>query len=142
MVYIVDEGSVYDAPLDRVWKLGEAHATNIKEIHPSFLNYRSEKVGENAQLNTWETEVEGRRIKTRSRFTAYPPLGTAIEMLEGPMAGSKFFNYYVPKGVRTQVNVVGEFMSPMMSDDQLRPAVLSFLDQAFKEDSTYLKRMR
>ena len=76
-------------------------------------------------------------------FSLYPPLGLAIEALEGPIAGSKFFNYYTPKGSKTGVTVIGDFKSPMMSDDdQLRQAVLAFLEQAFNEDTAYLKTMR
>jgi hypothetical protein len=69
-------------------------------------------------------------------------LGVAIELLEGPMTGSKFFNYYIPNKNKTGVTVVGDFKSPIINDEaQLRQIVLSFLEQAFKEDSTYLKKM-
>ncbi len=143
MVHIVDEGSVYEAPIDKVWKLGQAHQTDIRKIHPGFLNYRSEPVSENVQLQTWETEAQGRRMKTKAKYTVFPPVGQAIEILEGPLAGSKFFNFYTPKGPnRTAVTVVGDFKSSMLPEDQVRPSVLQFLEQAFNEDTAYLKSMR
>jgi hypothetical protein len=40
------------------------------------------------------------------------PLGLVVEALEGPIAGSKFFNYYTPKGNKTGVTVIGDFKSP------------------------------
>jgi hypothetical protein len=56
------------------------------------------------------------------------------------MSGSKFFNYYIPNGNKTGVTVVGDFKSPMIYDEnQLKQAVMSFLEQAFNEDSAYLK---
>jgi hypothetical protein len=69
-------------------------------------------------------------------------LGVAIELLEGAIAGSKFFNYYIPNGNKTGVTVIGDFKSSMMPDEnQLKQAVMSFLEQAFNEDSAYLKTM-
>jgi len=86
--------------------------------------------------------MQGQTIKTKLRVTRFYPFGVAIELLEGPLAGSKFFNYYIPNGNKTGVTVVGEFKSPIMTDEsQLRQAVLSFLEQAFNEDSAYLKTM-
>ncbi len=143
MVHIVDEGSVYDAPVDRVWKLGQAHQTDSGKIHPGFLNYNSEPIAENTDLRSWETEMQGRRVKNRAKFTLFPPVGEAIEILEGPLAGSKCFNYYTPKGPnQTAVTVVGDFKSPMLPEAQVKQAVLQFLEQAFNEDTAYLKTMR
>lgn len=143
MVVIVDEGSVFDAPVERVWKLGQAHTTDGKRIHPKMLNQKYEMVDENTMLSSWEDEMQGRRVKNRLKSTAYMPLGQVFEILEGPLAGSKFFNYYTPKGPnKTAVTVVGDFKSPMLPEPQLKQAVLSFLEQAFNEDVVYLKTMR
>jgi hypothetical protein len=48
------------------------------------------------------------------------------------MAGSETSTYYVPKGDETEVNVVGEWKSMFIPDDQLRKAVLSFLQLEFE----------
>jgi hypothetical protein len=43
---------------------------------------------------------------------------------------------------KRDVIVVGDFKSPMMLEEkQLKQAVMSFLEQAFDEDSAYLKTM-
>jgi hypothetical protein len=141
MVYIIDEGSVYDAPLDRVWRLGEAHAKDASRIHPGFLNYRTERMNESTMVQTWDTDVQGQKVSNRARLTAYPPVGLAIEILEGPLAGSKVHNYHVPKGDRTGATVVGDFRSAVIPEDQLKPSVLAFLEQSFNEDAAYLRKM-
>jgi hypothetical protein len=72
-------------------------------------------------------------------------VGIALEILDGTFSGSKFFSYYMPKdnNNRTAVTVVGDFKSPTISDnEQLKSAVLSFLDNAFNEDVAYLKKMQ
>jgi hypothetical protein len=61
--------------------------------------------------------------KKKLRFAAYSPLGVAIEVLEGPLAGSKVFSYFTPNEERTDVTVAGDFKSATMSDDLLRQTV-------------------
>ena len=139
MVFIVDEGSEFDAPIEKVWKLSEAHAKDAAKIHPSGKNYKTESVSENAAIQSWDSDMQGQTVKTKIKITRFYPLGVAIELLEGAIAGS-FFNYYIPNGNKTGVTVAGEFTSSMMPDEnQLKQAVMSFLEQAFNEDSAYLK---
>ena len=142
MVFIVDDGSVFEAPLDKVWKLVEAHNTDGPKIHPEMKNITQEEVSKNAVIIGWESDIQDRRVKSKMKITAYPPLGMTFELLEGPMTGSKFFNYYTPKGATTGVTVAGDFNSPVMTGDQLKQAVLAFLEQSFNEDSAYLATMR
>jgi hypothetical protein len=142
MVFIVDEGSEFGAPLEKVWKLSEAHTKDAAKIHPGGKNYKTETVSENATIQSWESDMQGQTVKTKIKVTRFHPLGIAIELLEGAIAGSKFFNYYIPNGNKTGVTVVGDFKSSMMPDEnQLKQAVMSFLEQAFNEDSAYLKIM-
>jgi hypothetical protein len=111
-------------------------------IHPGTKNYESDNVSENSAIHSWDSDIQGRTVKTRIKISRFYPLGTAIELLEGPIAGSKLFNYYIPNGQRTRVTVVGNFKSPVATDEnQLKQVVLSFLEQAFNEDSAYLKTM-
>ncbi len=142
MVFVIDDESAFKAPLDKVWKLVEAHNTDGAKIHPEMKNISQEEVGENAVILGWESDIQGRMVNSKLKITAFPPLGMAFEMLEGPMVGSKFFNYYTPKGATTAVTVVGDFSSPAMSGDQLKQAVLAFLEKGFNEDSDYLAKMR
>ncbi len=142
MVFILDEGSHYEAPIDRVVKLLQSHMTEPASIHPNVKNLKLETVSENIVIGSAEIGVQGRMVSSKVRYTMFPPLGVALEQLEGPMAGSKYFFYYIPKGDRTGVTAVGEFKSPIMSDDQLKQAVQAYLEQAFKEDTAYLKVMQ
>ncbi len=142
MVFILDEGSHYEAPIDRVVKLLQSHMTDGAAIHPNLKNFKLERVSENIAIGSGEREVQGKIVSSKARFTMFPPLGVAIEQLEGPMAGSKYFYYYIPKGGRTGVTAVGEFKSPIMSDEQLKQAVNAFLEQVFKEDTAYLETMQ
>jgi hypothetical protein len=41
MVFVEDSGSVFDAQLDMVWKLGEAHIKEGNRIHPNTRNNKS-----------------------------------------------------------------------------------------------------
>ncbi len=140
-MFIADWGSHYDAPVDKVVKLLEAHMTDSGKIHPNVKNLKLEKMSENVTIGSAELDVQGRKVGTRVRYTMLPPLGVAIEQLEGPFAGSKYFFYYVPKGDKTEVVAVGEFKSPIMSDEQLKQAVDVYLEEAFKEDTAYLGTM-
>ena len=57
------------------------------------------------------------------------------------MAGSKSFSYYTPKGNETGITVVGEWKSKMMTDDQIRQAVMDFLQTVFNEDQANLAKL-
>lgn len=142
MVFIEDAGSMFDAPVDRVWKLNQAHTTDSAKIHPSTRNNKTEMTGDTTFISSWETDgPDGKPLKMKIRGSMFVPLGIAFEILEGPMAGSQFFNYYIDRGDRTGVTVVGNFKSPLISEEQLKPMVLAYLEQAFNEDAAYLAKM-
>jgi ABC-type phosphate transport system auxiliary subunit len=80
-------------------------------------------------------------VKHKTRTTAYPPVGIAFETIEGPMTGSKSFQFYTPKGNETAVTVVGEWVSKSVPDGDLKNAVLAFLETVFDEDQKNLTKM-
>ena len=141
MVHIEDSGSFFDAPIDKIWKLVEAHGTDLTKIHPDMKNVKAEMVSENSNVVGYDNEMQGQTIRSKIKITSYYPLGLAFEMLEGPLAGSKFFNYYIPSGNRTGITAVGEFKSSSMNDDMIRQAVKSMFDTGFDQDAAYLKTM-
>lgn len=138
MVFIIDDGSKFKAPLDKVWKLAQSEG---QHVHPSMKNTRVEPAGENSVFMTYDTEAGGKMLKNKLKMTLYPPLGFALEYLEGPLNGSKAFQYYTPKGKETGATVIGEWTSPVMPADQVKKAVLAYLEQAFKEDVENLKKI-
>lgn len=54
MVFVEDSGSVFDAQLDMVWKLVEAHIKEGNRIHPNTRNNKSEILNETTFINSWE----------------------------------------------------------------------------------------
>jgi len=88
---------------------------------------------------SWEQDVDGRWLRMSNRLTFHPPIGFFVEPLEGPMAGSKFFNYYVLKGNKTEVVGVGDWNSEAIPAAQLEKAVMANLEKVFHEDSAGLK---
>ncbi|MCI4360784.1 MAG: hypothetical protein L3J91_03700 [Thermoplasmata archaeon] len=139
MVHVKDEGSQFDAPLDMVWKYvqnGEQH----NATHHS-RSFSMKPLTESAMELSWEMEMDGKWHKIKTRTTVLPPVGLAIEMLEGPMAGSKFFNIYHAAGPKTGITVIGEFASKTIPESHLEPAVHAFLEQVFNEDNAAIKSM-
>jgi len=138
MVFIFDEGSSFKAPIDKVWKLNQSQG---EHSHPSLRNQSGEQQGENFILS-YETQMpDGSWAKSKVKTTAFPPVGIAFETLEGPMAGSKSFQFYTPKGNETGVTVVGEYVSKGVPDAALKGAVLAFLGAVFDEDQKNLSTM-
>jgi hypothetical protein len=98
-------------------------------------------LSETSFVLSMERNMGGHWAKESSRITIFPPLGMAIEILEGPLAGSKMINIYTPKGNRTQIDVFGEFTSSTIPANQLEPAVLANLEGAFNEDAPAIKAL-
>ncbi|MCI4353337.1 MAG: hypothetical protein L3K14_08180 [Thermoplasmata archaeon] len=142
MVRIIDEGSHFEAPIDRVWKLIGAHRTEFGRIHTDALDVVVEPGGDHYYVVNWHRELEGRRVPVKIRATEFPPLGRAVEILAGPMAGTKIIYYYTPKGPQTAVTAIGEFRSPAIPEARLEGAARGFLNGVFEEDTAYLAQMK
>ena len=138
MVFIFDDGSTFKAPLEKVWQLNQSEG---EHSHPSLRNQSGEQQGEHFILSYETKTPDGSWAKNKVRTTAFPPVGVAFETLEGPMAGSKSFQFYTPKGNETGVTVVGEFVSNGVPDAALKGAVMAFLGTVFDEDSKNLSKM-
>jgi hypothetical protein len=137
MVHIKDEGSHFDAPLDVVWRY--LQAPEHGPAHKGHRNTKMEMAGENVMVIDEEQDMGGKWVKTKTKITTLPPVGMAIELLEGPMAGTKFFNFYSAKGNKTEVTVVGEFVSKAMPPAQIEPAARGFLEMIFNEDTAAIR---
>lgn len=133
MVFLRDEGSRFRAPLDRVWAfVGSGDAHSAAHGHRDFHRKR---LAENRGEYSWEQDLEGRAERFTMRWTSFPPLGIAYEVLEGPFQGSAFFLYYRPvEGGETEVGIVGEFVSPTRPPASVESAVLRFFATEFEQD--------
>lgn len=136
MVYILDEGSVFDAPVEKVWK----YLQSQEHHHPSIKVLNREMMG-NAVTLTSERNVMGRTVTVKVKNTLYPPFGMVQEYLEGPMQGSRAFQFYIPKGDKTGVTVVGDYLMSGVTDQQIRDAVGVQAQRSFDEDNANLKSM-
>jgi len=148
MVFIEDREGIFDAPIDKVWKLAKAHAIEGSKIHPSAKNVTTETINEQVFINSWEEEeINGQSVKIKMKETIFYQLGIAFEAIEGPFAGSTYFIYYIPlENNKTNVVVAGDFRSqsvdPVVDDDErLRSIVLSKFEKVFHEDCEYLKNI-
>jgi hypothetical protein len=140
MVFILDQGSVFDAPLEKIWRLMFSHS---EHKHESMRNFKVERTADSSTfLATWESELQGTAIPFKAKVIYFPPVGFAMDYLEGPLAGSKEFEYYTPMGNKTGITCVGEFKAVGMSDDQLRAAAMYFYDKVFREDQDNLASMK
>jgi hypothetical protein len=132
------EGSKFDAPLDVLWKYlqhPEAHGG----AHRSTRNRAMKPLTDSSFVVSWEQNMNGNWVKVANRITVFPPLGSVIEAVEGPMAGSKMFTVYTPHGAKTEVSIFGEMQSAVLPASQLETAVRGAWENAFNEDSAGIK---
>jgi hypothetical protein len=138
MVFILDEGSEFDAPIDKIWK----YLSSEDHVHTSIKILNSETFG-NVATVTYEGNMMGKTVVMKVRNTVFPPIGRVQEYLEGPMQGSKAFLYYIPKGNKTGVTVVGDYvMSGGVSEQAIRDAVGEQGQRFFDEDNANLKAIK
>ncbi len=141
MVFIVDEGSVFDAPTEKIWRYLQT-AEDDEHIHRSMMNVQMEMEGEQPVLS-FETEGPGgMKANNKLKMTMFPPVGFLLEYTEGPLTGSKVMQYYIPMGNRTGVTVAGDYVSKMMPEGQLKSVVIAQLEQAFNEDQANLQKFK
>lgn len=137
MVFVRDEGSVYDAPRDVIvsfFSSGQAHS----EAHRHRAVQR-ERLAANVGRYSWEQDFLGKPARFVMRWTSFAPVGFGYEVLEGPFAGSKFFLYYTPMEERTGVSVVGEFTSPTIPKKEVAAAVDHFFTTEFEQDHAAIR---
>lgn len=139
MVFILDEGSEFKAPLNKVWALAQTEGVHK---HASQIDPQRSMDGEHVVLSFGTKMPDGNVVRQKARITPVPPLGTTIEYVEGPMTGSKLMQYYIPKGNKTGITVVADMKAPNVSDNQLKEMVLKQLEIAFKEDEENLKKLQ
>ncbi|HEV2166691.1 MAG TPA: hypothetical protein VGS23_06950 [Thermoplasmata archaeon] len=137
MVFIRDEGSEFDVPLEAVWAY-----LNAPERHASAHHHRAVRrtsLGENSGEYSWEQDFEGSSTRFTMRWSSLHPVGISYQVLEGPFQGSRFLLTYHPKGAKTGVSIMGEFMSPTLPPDRIAAAVESFFSTEFEQDLRALR---
>lgn len=138
MVYVKDEGSEFEAPIDFVWKYifgGDAHDSvhttarrpEFKQVSDITIEYGSERY------------LRGKWAPDRLRITMVAPISVTTEWLEGVLAGSKFVYVYSPKGEKTRIDVYGEFTSKTLPPEEVEAAAREFLETEFDADAPAIK---
>ena len=138
MVYLKDEGSEFEAPIDFVWKYvlgGAAHDT----AHRTTRNSRFKKVSEITFEYASERLLRGIWAPDRMRITMLPPVAVATEWLEGALAGSTFVYVYSPQGDRTRIDVYGEFTSKTLPASEAEATAREFLESEFRDDAPTIR---
>jgi hypothetical protein len=134
MVKVTDDG-LFPVPRAKVWKLIEAHGTDLQGIHPDVKSVKPL----DKEMTTFEQtrEMNGQAVKMVIKVTPSPPDKLTLEFLEGPMTG-KIVNTYTEVSGGTKVVSECDFKSPMMDDKQLEGAVRQTLNNGFNDDLRYL----
>lgn len=138
MVYLKDEGSEFDAPVDLVWKYifgGSAHDS----AHKTARNPKFKKVSDITIEYGSERLVRGKRAPDRMRTTMVQPISVTTEWLEGVLAGSKRVYLYSPHGERTRIDVYGEFTSPTLPPEEVDAAARESLETEFAADAPMIR---
>ncbi len=134
MVKVTDDG-LFPVSREKVWRLIEAHGTDLQGIHPSVKSVKPL----DKEMTTFEQtrEMNGQTVKMVIKVTPSPPDKLTLEFLEGPMTG-KIVNTYTEVSGGTKVVSECDMKSPMMDDKQLEGAVRQTLNNGFDDDMRYL----
>jgi hypothetical protein len=138
MVFVKDEGSVFDAPIDFVWKYiygGEAHDS----AHKTTRNPKFEKYSDITIIYGSERYLRGKWAPDRMRISMFPPVSVVTEWLEGVLAGSKLTYVYSPQGDKTRIDVYGEFTSRTLPAAEVEAVAREFLDSEFAADGPAIR---
>ena len=133
MVFVRDTGSVYNAPLEDVWRFmsdREAHSMAHRHRNPE-----RKPISDTSGIYSWEQDFDGKPERFSMRWTSFPLFGIAYEVLEGPFVGSRFFVYYRPRRAQTRVTVVGDFLSPTIPEARIEASILGFFALEFDQDN-------
>ncbi len=139
MVYVTDEGSLFDAPLDVVWEYlleGKAH----DNVHQSTRNGKFEPLTHSTFVYSSERRLGGHWEPESMRISVFQPVAIASVFLKGPFEGSKMVYVYQPRGKKTEIDVYGEFRSPSIPADRLVSEVETMLSTEFDEDAPAIQR--
>ena len=142
MVKVTDDG-IFNEPMEKIWRF--VMDENAPHNH-AFIKSRKvvEQKGNTVITENVLVNPDGKGTHTeRWKLTLNPPKGYNIEYLSGPMAGSKMAQTYTSLGAaKTKASVEGEYKMPGIDDAGIRKSVLSFLEQAFNEDTRNLKQYK
>lgn len=138
MVYLKDEGGIFDAPIDFVWKYIYGGAEH-DSAHKTTRNPTFAKVSEITFLYGSERFLRGKWAPDKFRISMFPPVSVVTEWVEGVLAGSTFVYLYSPQGDKTRIDVYGEFTSKTIPPAEVEAAAREFLETEFAADAPVVR---
>ena len=138
MVYLKDEGSEFDAPIEFVWEYIFGGGDHDK-AHTTTRNPKFEKVSDVTIIYASERRLRGMWAPDRIRSSMFPPVSVVSERLEGQLAGSKVTYVYSPHGEKTRIDVYGEFTSKTLSPAEVEAAAREFLESEYADDAPAIR---
>jgi hypothetical protein len=139
--YFSDDG-IIDAPIEKVWKLIEAHNDPKNHIHAGIVSMKAHPQGDGSVLADVVTKGEKGNVDHKWKFTMKPPHAQIVEMIDGPMKGSWITTTYVPLGNKTRFVTVADWKIQGVTDEKMLLKLCNdFMEGGFEEDSRFLKTM-
>lgn len=141
--YYSDDG-VFDAPVQKVWQLIQAHGEHAQVIHPSIISRKANPQPDGSiTLDVTVKDPDGKPMSQRWHMMAKPPYAQSVDFLDGPMKGSWLTTTYIPEGDKTRAVTAAEWRVQGITDEAtLRKMANDFFDNGFEEDQRYLKTMK
>jgi len=140
--YYSDDG-VVDAPVEKVWRLIQAHNDPKNHIHAGIVSMSGKPQPDGSVLADVVTKGENGNVSHKWRFTIRPPHAQVVDMLEGPMKGSWITTAYIPEGAnKTRYVTVAEWNVQGVTDEKtLLKLCNDFMENGFEEDMRFLKTL-
>jgi hypothetical protein len=138
MVFVKDEGSVFDAPIDFVWKYIFGGADH-DSAHKTTRAPKFEKYSDITLIYGSERYLRGKWAPDLLRISMFPPISVVTEWMEGVLAGSKMTYVYSPQGDKTRIDVYGEFTSKTLPASEVEATAREFLDTEFAADAPVIR---
>ncbi|MCA1812548.1 MAG: SRPBCC family protein [Halobacteriales archaeon] len=141
--YYSDDG-VFDAPVQKVWKLIEAHQDPANKIHAGLVSVTPHPQPDGtAKLDVVTKGPDGKTMNHKWHVVVKPPFTQTVEFIDGPMKGSWMTTTYLPEGNRTRCITVAEWRIQGVTDEKaLHKAANEFFDNGFDEDQRFLKTLK
>lgn len=142
--YYSDDG-VFDAPVQKVWQLIQAHAEHGTKIHEGLVSAKGTPQPDGSIVADWVLRnPDGKTTsKAKLRMVPRPPYAQTVEFTEGAFKGTWLTTVYIPEGNRTRAVTVAEWKVQGVTDEKtLLKMADDFFNHGFDEDSRYLKTMK
>ncbi|MCI4327399.1 MAG: hypothetical protein L3K16_07185 [Thermoplasmata archaeon] len=140
MVFVQDEGSLFDAPIEVVWEYIFGGGDHDQQ-HPTTRNAKIESVSEVTLLYNAERKFRGKWGPDRLRISMFRPVSVVTEWLAGPLEGSKLVYLYSPLGPKTRIDVYGEFTSKTLPEGEVEAAAREWLAGEFRDDAPAVRAL-